>query len=205
MQTEGKGTPALGPEGLKLERAEVGHHRVTLFVRITAAGARCAVCGYLSGQIHSRYTRTVADLPCRRASYLAPSYPEVFLRAEPLRESNLCRAGPRGGRLARKTNRLEGALALVAFALEGEAGARLAGELGLRTSPDTLLRRLRRAALPNAGFQRPRICTRSDWSCSCTITIASAQKYKVIHYLNFKVRLLSVNDQLGALFSCMLA
>ncbi len=32
---------------------------------------------------------------------------------------------------ARKTDRLEGALALIGFAFGGEAGARLAGELGL--------------------------------------------------------------------------
>jgi transposase len=42
--------------------------------------------------------------------------------------------------------RLNAALELIGFAVGGEAGARLARELGLIVSPDTLLRLLRRAA-----------------------------------------------------------
>lgn len=41
--------------------------------------------------------------------------------------------------------RLNTALELIGFALGGEAGARLAGKLGITVSPDTLLRRLRQA------------------------------------------------------------
>ena len=47
---------------------------------------------------------------------------------------------------ARKTARLTAALELIGFAVGGEAGARLARELGLLVSPDTLLRRLRRSS-----------------------------------------------------------
>jgi transposase len=47
---------------------------------------------------------------------------------------------------ARKTVRLNVALELIGFAVGGEAGARLARELGLIVSPDTLLRRLRQAS-----------------------------------------------------------
>ena len=45
---------------------------------------------------------------------------------------------------ARKTSRLEAALLAIAFELGGEAGARLAKELGLLVSPDVLLNRARR-------------------------------------------------------------
>ena len=53
---------------------------------------------------------------------------------------------------ARKTARLSEILELVGFALGGEAGARLAKRLGLKTSLSTLLRRLRRVdvSLPSA-------------------------------------------------------
>ena len=44
---------------------------------------------------------------------------------------------------ARSTDRQRKALEWVAFALGGEAGARLARELGLLVSPDTLLNRIR--------------------------------------------------------------
>ncbi len=49
---------------------------------------------------------------------------------------------------ARKTTRLREVLLLVGFALGGEAGARLAGRLGMKASPSTLLRGLHGAALP---------------------------------------------------------
>jgi hypothetical protein len=47
---------------------------------------------------------------------------------------------------ARKTVRMSVALELIGFALGGDAGARLARELGFTVSPDILLRRLRQAS-----------------------------------------------------------
>ena len=55
---------------------------------------------------------------------------------------------------ARKTARLNEALQLIGFLLGGEAGARATIGLAMRVSPDTLLRRLRRAALPDTGPPR---------------------------------------------------
>jgi transposase len=50
----------------------------------------------------------------------------------------------------------------IGFALGGEAGARLAGRLGMPTSPDTLLRRLRSAPIPDRPI--PRILGIDDWA-----------------------------------------
>lgn len=55
---------------------------------------------------------------------------------------------------ARKTVRLNAALELIGFAMGGEAGARLARELGLIVSPNTLLRRLRQTSLEGAATSR---------------------------------------------------
>jgi len=63
---------------------------------------------------------------------------------------------------ARKTECLERALSLVGFALGGEAGCRLAVELGMVTKPDTLLRRVRRASLPEAT--EVRVLGVDDWA-----------------------------------------
>jgi transposase len=57
---------------------------------------------------------------------------------------------------------LNAALELIGFAGGGEAGARLARELGLIVSPDTLLRRLRQA-LPEAN-STPRIIGVDDFA-----------------------------------------
>jgi len=55
------------------------------------------------------------------------------------------RLGDLAGTHARSTDRQREALEWIAFALGGEAGARLARELGLLVSPDTLLNRIRGA------------------------------------------------------------
>jgi transposase len=55
---------------------------------------------------------------------------------------------------ARKSDRLQGALSLVGFALGGRAGTKLAKELGLLAGRDTLLRRVRSAPLPGSGEVR---------------------------------------------------
>jgi hypothetical protein len=101
-------------------------------------------------RIHSRYQRTLADLPwnwvavrlqlhvrkfycdnagCRRAIFTKP-LPGL--------------AAPRSG----KTLRLTQVLSLLGYVLGGEAGARLAEELGLSVSPDVLLGRIRQETTP---------------------------------------------------------
>jgi hypothetical protein len=52
---------------------------------------------------------------------------------------------------ARKTERLEEALTMIAFQLGGEAGFRLAHGLGSLVSPDALLERIRRMSCSGAG------------------------------------------------------
>jgi hypothetical protein len=47
-------------------------------------------------------------------------------------------------RQARQTARLSETIRLIGYALGGEAGSRLATRLGLETSPDTVLRRVKR-------------------------------------------------------------
>lgn len=157
-------TLVLGKESLKLQRLEISQHHLTLFVGTTATRAQCPLCGCVSNRVHSRYTRTLADLPrhgvpvtlhlrirrffceqtgCRRAIF-AERIPEV------------------ADSYARKTQRLERALSLVGLALGGEAGCRLAVRLGMVTSPDTLLRRLRRATLPDAA--EVRVLGVDDWA-----------------------------------------
>jgi hypothetical protein len=60
------------------------------------------------------------------------------------KRSIFCERLPEIAAYARKTSRLEEVLLLVAFEMGGEAGARLARELGLRVSPDSLLDSLRK-------------------------------------------------------------
>ena len=141
----------LVPKGLKLKQLVANRHWVSIYLSSTASCAACPVCSHWSGRVHSRYTRTVADLPCHgvpvtlhvgvRRFFCDNLRCERAIFAERLEEV---------AAYARKTDRLQGALSLIGFALGGRAGSRLASELGLLAGRDTLLRRVRSAPLP--GF-----------------------------------------------------
>ncbi|MBA3441183.1 MAG: ISL3 family transposase, partial [Pyrinomonadaceae bacterium] len=62
----------------------------------------------------------------------------------------------------RRTARLNDDLQLIGFALGGEAGAHLAVRLGMTVSPDTLLQRIRQAALPE--HTTPSVLGVDDWA-----------------------------------------
>ncbi len=63
---------------------------------------------------------------------------------------------------SRTTERLTVLLRAVAFALGGEAGARLAKHIGVSTSPATLISLIRRTSLPNPPAVR--ILGVDDWA-----------------------------------------
>jgi transposase len=63
---------------------------------------------------------------------------------------------------ARNTVRLVGALTEIASTGDGEAGARLARQLGMPISPDTLLRWIRRA--PSPAEAMPEFVSVDDWT-----------------------------------------
>lgn len=51
------------PTSLHLLQIETEGNVITMVVRTTASEARCSLCGSPSTQVHSRYTRLLADLP----------------------------------------------------------------------------------------------------------------------------------------------
>ena len=63
---------------------------------------------------------------------------------------------------AKQTTRLQEALCQIGFALGGEAGARLGGQLGFAGSPDTILRLVRTQQLPSTAS--PRVIGIDDWA-----------------------------------------
>jgi transposase len=137
---------------------------LVLTVAAKARAARCPGCGGRSGRVHSRYTRTVKDLPwaelpvrlrlqARRFFCDAPACPQrIFTERLPGVVAPY----------ARCTDRLAAWLTRVAFALGGEPGARLLGHQRLPRSGDTLLRRIRATALP-AG-PPPRLLSVDDFA-----------------------------------------
>jgi transposase len=152
------------PTCLRLERIISSAISLTLVVRTIGPTAACPRCGAMSGRVHSRYRRRVADLPWHGVAARLELHARKFLCVgldcpQRVFTERLPRVvAPH----ARRTRRLNEALTLLAFALGGEAGARAASGLGMAAGADTLLARIRSAALPERPT--PTVLGVDDWA-----------------------------------------
>lgn len=118
-------------------------------VALTGAAptACCPVCGRASDRIHSRYRRTLADLPAAGRRLVIRVAARRFFCATPgCGRRIFCERLPElAGAHARTTARLAELHRLIGFALGGEPGSRLADSLAVPASGDTILRRVKDA------------------------------------------------------------
>jgi transposase len=126
---------------------------ITLTLRARQATARCPLCGRRSKRVHSRYGRTLADLPWGEyAVTIRLSIRRLFCyNAQCERRLFAERLPGIAAPWSRKTTRLTGRLTAMGLALGGAAGMRLGRKLGLNASRNTLLRLVRRAPLPDVA------------------------------------------------------
>ncbi|MEX0776037.1 MAG: transposase family protein [Phycisphaeraceae bacterium] len=135
-----------------VESLRIAAAKIEVDLRCSLRGASCPICQAPSRRIHSRYVRVVRDLPwggtpmvlrfSTRRFFCDNAACQRRIFAEEL--PDLAR------RRARGTSRLDETLVQVGLECGGEPGRRLCGELGIDTSGDTILRRLR-AAPPASG------------------------------------------------------
>jgi transposase len=152
------------PARLRLSHLATTATAITAVVSTTTASAPCPLCGRLAVRVHSRYIRSVADVPWHGVPFRLRLHVRRFFCEEPtcarviFAERLPGLVAPR----ARRTERLDAWLREVGLALGGEAGTRLLHALGLATtSPDTLLRQVRRAPVP--AMPVPRVVGVDDW------------------------------------------
>ena len=152
------------PRSLHVETLLLDEDGLTILASAAATDVSCPLCGQQSDRVHSRYARTLADLPWAGvAVHLRVSVRKFFCdNAACLRRIFSERLADVAAVSARRTNRQQESLTAIAFALGGEAGARLAGTLGLPISPDTLLRLMRR--WPEAVAPTPALLGVDDWA-----------------------------------------
>jgi transposase len=114
--------------------------------------------------VHSRYGRTLADLPWLGVAVSVQLTVRRFVcgNADCIRRVFGERLPGIVAPYARRTARLSEAFELIGFALGGEAGARVLHRLAMVGSPDTLLRTIRAAALD--GHDDPRILGVDDFA-----------------------------------------
>jgi transposase len=154
----------LVPPSLHVDALLVGDDSLTIRVLAQTTEARCPLCGALAAHVHSRATRTLADLPWAGVTVHVRVRVRKFFCDTPTCPRRIFRERLPGiaAVAARRTDRQRAALLDLAVALGGEAGARMAARRGMRVSPDTLLRLLRQA--PAADLPTPTVLGVDDWA-----------------------------------------
>ncbi len=156
---------ALVPPGLVVDSVVMEDMRRVITVRALDAARQCSTCRSSSSRIHSRYLRTLLDLPlsgravrlvvlarrfrCGIAACSQRIFTERFGN-DVLRPS------------ARRTARVDDLVHHLGLALGGRPAASSARRLMLAVSNDTLLRLVRRRARPAA--EAPRVVGIDDWA-----------------------------------------
>src|ERR1035437_4797866 len=134
--------PVLLPDSARLSVESVRQTEGAIVIGAcsTAETATCPACGVCSSRVHSQYGRTLRDLSYQGARV------EIQLRSRRF----YCRSPGCHRKIfterfpiltavhGRQTGRHRESLKQIGYALGGEAGFRLASQLGIASSPDTI-------------------------------------------------------------------
>lgn len=151
-------------EHLKFRNLILDEHRIILVAAMMAPKAACPDCHQLAVRIHSDYQRKLADLPWATAPIdLRLTVRRFFCTTCTCSRQTFTERLPTVAPLyARTTTRLTDTQAQTGLALGGAAGARRLTRQGLPVSRSTMLRRVRRLALPEQP--PPRVVGVDDWA-----------------------------------------
>jgi transposase len=149
---------------LQVDSLDWDHEHIHVQLSITGDTAVCPKCAHASARVHSRYTRSCADLPwAGQAVRLRLLVRRFFCDNLCCERTTFVEQVPEFlASSARRTQRLTLAQRAIGLALGGEAGARLARQISMPTSPDTLLRLIRTS--PEPEFVLPRALGIDDWA-----------------------------------------
>nr|WP_051482695.1 ISL3 family transposase [Synechocystis sp. PCC 7509] len=151
---------------LRLENCEIDtdNYQIALSVSSTQISAQCPLCFTSTRRIHSRYERTLADIPCVNFSLtLALQVCKFFCdNCACVRRIFTERIGGVVAPWARKTVRLVHWLQSIGLALGGAAGTRLVHKLGIQACGSTLLSHLKTLPLPQ--FEVPKVLGVDDFA-----------------------------------------
>jgi len=154
------------PKDVVIHTIDCSSTHVHIQAQACAEHAACPVCKQLSSRMHSRYPRVLKDLA------FAGQPVRLTITVRRFRCQNLlctrrlfCERLPDfAAAHARCTDRLQKAQYDIAQTAGGEAGARLAQQLGMPVSADTLLRRLRKQSTAITRTTTPRCVGMDDWA-----------------------------------------
>lgn len=150
--------------GIDLARVAVLGDHVVVHAATAAPVATCPRCGTPSHRAHSRYLRTLTDKPLggRGLRVLGTARRFVCSHGPCPRATCAGAAGDLAPPRARTTADLADAHTTSGLAAGGEPGARLARDLDMPTSPDTIPRRVKAKSL--GPGPPPRYVGIDDWA-----------------------------------------
>ena len=149
---------------LQFESVTPTDDHIVITAVTTERTAVCPLCQQPSSAVHSRYQRTVADLPLAGTAVVLHIGVRKFFCHVPTCPRRIFteRMATFVAPYARRSDGLRAALRRVALAVGGEGGARLATALAMPTSPDTLLRLIR--SVPLTAPENLRIIGLDEWA-----------------------------------------
>jgi transposase len=154
-----------GPD-LHIEACAVATATKHVTVALTAIAPQrsCPLCSLMASRIHSRYQRTMHDLPWADLTVRIQLQVRKFFCDNPacLRKIFTERLPSVVAPSARRSQRLVQHQQQLGLALGGNAGARMSVQLHCPASRNTLLRQVRRLPLPTP--EHPEIIGVDDWS-----------------------------------------
>ncbi len=149
---------------VRFDSFELLESEVRVFAHISGKTSRCPDCRCRSSRVHSRYIRTIKDLPIsgKNVSLQIRVRRFICVNANCLRKTFVEDASTIVDPHSRCTRRLFESEQQIGLALGGEAGSRLAERLGIVVSGDTLLRRLN--CLASKPIPALRVVGVDDWA-----------------------------------------
>lgn len=141
------------PEGLHVEWIKPQGTDLSVGVISRRPSSCCPLCAQASSQVHSRYQRTLCDVPCgNRKVVLHLSVRKFFCRnPDCARKIFTEQLSPFVQPWAQVTTRLFEAVQAIGLATSGELGTRLADRIRIHASPTTMLRRIMDLSSSAAG------------------------------------------------------
>ena len=154
------------PVALKVTRVTPTAEDVIVEAGLARSPVHCPTCGLSSRRLHSHYPRVLRDLPWqgRVATIRVTARRFRCLNPACVRKTFAEKLGSVAPVSARRTARLGDLQRHVAFALGGEAAARLAERLAIPISPDTLLRMASKPVAAETPSPTPKVLGVDDWA-----------------------------------------
>jgi transposase len=156
------------PDSVSIQRLSVGDTHIVIELTTCRGEVPCPDCAQLTHRLHSRYRRTVADLPLQDKAVSLVLHSRKFFCTNSACQTRVFteRIPDLVAPYARRTVGLQEALHLIGLALGGRAGAALARALKMYASRDTVLRSLRKwiAEASREPKDAPRVVGIDDWA-----------------------------------------